>query len=58
VERWLGWLPGVHVQRDDARRIRVDPRIARFLSREIFHLLGYRRSGTDDGCVIYVRRDR
>jgi hypothetical protein len=58
AERWLGWLPGVEVQKEDARRILVDPRIARFLSRQIFHLLGYRRSADVDGRVLYVRRDR
>ncbi len=58
AERWLGWLPGVQVQKEDARRILVDPRIARFLSRQIFHLLGYRRSADVDGRVLYVRRDR
>lgn len=58
AERWLGWLPGVQVQKDDNRRILVDPRIARFLERQVFHLLGYRRSADVDGRVLYVRRDR
>jgi predicted deacylase len=58
MERWLGSLPGVEVPPGDARRIWVNPRIARFLSRQIFHLLGYRKSGLVDGKVLYIRRDR
>lgn len=57
-ERWLGWLPGIEVPQGDARRVLVNPRVAMFLVRQIFHLLGYRRSGEVNGRYLFVRRDR
>jgi predicted deacylase len=57
-ERWMGWLPGIDVPSADSRRVLVNPRTALFLVRQLFHLLGYRRSGEIDGRILYVRRDR
>lgn len=49
-------LPGVrrHPTRHDA--LAVDPRIARWLVREVFHLLGYRRCRPDGARLIFTRR--
>ncbi len=57
-EQWLGLLPGVTVARQDARRVTVNPRVARFLSQQIFHLLGYRKTAEVGDGVVYVRRDK
>lgn len=57
-ERWLGWLPGVEVPRGDARQVLVNPHVALFMVRQVFHLLGYRRSGELNGRIRYVRRDK
>ena len=57
-ERWLGWLPGVKVPKNDARRVLVDPHVALFFVRQLFHLLGYRRSGEVGGKIRFVRRDK
>ena len=34
----------------------VDPRVARFLSHELFHLSGYRKAQRAGGKLVYVRR--
>ena len=52
----LPWLPGVkpHPELDDT--FVVDRRWARFLARELFHLLGYRRRGPMGRFLIMTRR--
>jgi succinylglutamate desuccinylase len=52
----LPLLPGVrrHPERRDA--LAVDPRIARWLVREVFHLLGYRRCRPDGDRLLFTRR--
>lgn len=58
LERSLGWLPGVHVPKDDVRRIQVDLRVARFLAKQIFHLLGYRKVGESETHLFMARREK
>ncbi|MGB7343880.1 MAG: succinylglutamate desuccinylase/aspartoacylase family protein [Pirellulaceae bacterium] len=57
LQRALTWLPGVSRcdQRPDA--IVVNKKIARFLSIELFHLLGYRRKRDDGKEMIFLRRE-
>ncbi len=60
--RWLRMdhlaymLPGVQRQKDDPTSILVDPRIARWLVIEIFHLLGYRKRGMRGKKLLFARR--
>lgn len=49
-------LPGVHRHPEVPRALRVDPRVARFFSVEIFHLFGYRRRKNEDGLLVFSRR--
>lgn len=50
------WLPGVrrHPQRHNA--LLVDPRVARWFVREVFHLLGYRRCREEGDRLVFSRR--
>lgn len=43
VERWLGMLPGVSKVAGRPGTYLVNRRIARWVARQVFHLLGYRR---------------
>src|SRR5882724_1898561 len=54
--QYLHWLPGVHRDADHPDVYLVDRRIARFLVRELFHLLGFRREGEREGKVVFKRR--
>ena len=55
-ERFIHWLPGVrrHQQRPGA--FVVDRRVARFLTLELFHLLGFKRVGPAGRIVVLTRR--
>jgi predicted deacylase len=56
MERVLPALPGI---RRDARRpdtFIVDPKVARWLAVDFFHLLGYRRRRSEDGKIVVSRR--
>lgn len=66
VSRWLRGirfdsmltlLPGVSRSTDYPEAIRVNKKIARFFSRQLFHLLGYRRKKEGDSETLYVRRE-
>lgn len=54
--RMAGWLPGV--QPGDPGLLWVDPRLARYKTTQLFHLLGYRRVRHRDvpGRYAFVRR--
>jgi predicted deacylase len=56
MEQVLRLLPGV--RRDPSRpdTLIVDPKIARWLAVDLFHLLGYRRRRSQDGKIIVSRR--
>lgn len=56
ADRFLAWLPGVAADRELPDAYRVNPRVARFFVREIFHLLGYRRLPDRDGHARFRRR--
>ncbi|MCZ6725896.1 MAG: succinylglutamate desuccinylase/aspartoacylase family protein [Acidobacteria bacterium] len=43
IERWLSALPGVRQMPQEPGTYLVNRRAARFVARQIFHLLGYRR---------------
>jgi predicted deacylase len=56
LTRHLHWLPGVRREPNDPDLYLVDRRVARWLVRELFHLLGFRREGERAGKVAYRRR--
>ncbi len=56
TERYLHYLPGVRAVRDEPNRFTVDRRYARWLARELFHLLGFRRRRALGRYLMMVRR--
>ena len=55
--RVLGLLPGVELARADGNVLSVDPRVARFFTNDLFHLLGYRRQEERDERLVFTRRN-
>ena len=63
VRKWnlhgsLVWLPGVRWDPSDHRRLMVNLRVARFFSKQIFHLLGYRSKQKDRTHLMLINRER
>jgi hypothetical protein len=56
IDRLLPLLPGVHRHTGERDTLNVDPRIARWFVVQIFHLLGFRRHGAEDGTWLFSRR--
>lgn len=56
-ERWLALLPGVRIAPDDPETLEVDTLVARFLSTQVFHLLGYRRHRAEGRVIRWSRRE-
>ncbi len=54
----LAWLPGVTKHPDEAGSFIVDTRKARWLALQIFHLLGFKRSGRMAHGLVMRPRDR
>lgn len=56
LDRLVPFLPGVrrHPERPD--HFVVNPSVARFLVRDVFHLFGYRRVNTEAGRLVFSRR--
>ena len=50
------WLPGIHPARRRPDALIVDRRVARWLTAEVFHLLGYRKSRVTRGWYVFRRR--
>lgn len=54
---WLvRWLPGIHRARRRENALIVDRRVARWLTADVFHLLGYRQSRVTRGWYVFRRR--
>lgn len=56
LDRLVQLLPGVRRDAQDPCTIVVDPRVARWLVTEVFHLLGFRRERQRDGELLFTRR--
>jgi len=56
VDRWLGALPGVRRDPEERDRLLVDPRVARYQTVNLFHLLGYRRVRDRGDRLVFSRR--
>ena len=50
------WLPGIHPARRREDVLIVDRRVARWLTADVFHLLGYRKSRVTRGWYVFRRR--
>jgi len=50
------WLPGIHPARRRQDVLIVDRRVARWLTVDVFHLLGYRKSRVTRGWYVFRRR--
>ena len=50
------WLPGIHPARRRPDALIVDRRVARWLTLQVFHLLGYRKSRVTKGWYVFRRR--
>lgn len=57
VDHLLALLPGVQWKSDRKDTLIVDQRIARFLAKSIFHLLGYRARQLDEAHLIVKSRE-
>lgn len=51
-------LPGIKIDRTHAYTLIVNPRTAKFLATEIFHLFGYRKQVVKDNKLHFIKRDR
>ncbi len=56
LERFIHWLPGVRKHPERPGAFIVNRKIARFLTLELFHLLGFRRVGPVGRYVVLTRR--
>ncbi len=56
LDRFMRWLPGVSLHPEVPRTLVVNRRYARWRALEIFHLLGFRRVGTEGEKLILERR--
>lgn len=56
LERILPWLPGIKRHPERPETFIVNPRRARWLVTEIFHLLGFRRQRTEGAQLLVSRR--
>lgn len=57
VDRMLVLLPGVSWISDQKDALRVDLRIAKFLAKKLFHLMGYRSRQIDENFLIVKNRE-
>lgn len=58
VDRILPLLPGVYWLNKDKTALKVDLRIAKFLTKRIFHLFGYRNKVLSENYIAMYNRER
>jgi hypothetical protein len=58
INNLLRAIPGVRQDRENPHVLIVDPKIARFLAKDIFHLFGYRQQIFKDDMLHFIKRDR
>lgn len=58
VHHFLRSIPGVKKDPDNPYALVVNPKVARFLAKQIFHLFGYRQQIFKDDKLHFIRRDR
>lgn len=58
IHHFLRLIPGVKQDPENEFILLVDPKIARFLAKDIFHLFGYRQQILKDDKMHFIKRDR
>ncbi len=58
INNFLRLIPGVNQDPENEFILLVDPKIARFLAKDIFHLFGYRQQIFKDDKMHFIKRDR
>ena len=58
INHVLRLIPGVKKDPDNNYTLIVDPRIARFMTKDVFHLFGYRQQILKDDKLHFIKRDR
>ncbi len=58
INHFLRLIPGVDKDPDNNFTLIVNPKIAKFLTKDIFHLFGYRKQIFRDGKLHFIKRDR
>lgn len=58
INHFLRLIPGVNKDPDNNYTLIVDPKIAKYMAKEIFHLFGYRKQIFKDDKYHFIKRDR
>lgn len=58
INQFLRLIPGVEKDPTNNYTLIADPKIAKFFSKEIFHLFGYRKQIIKDQKLHFIKRDR
>lgn len=58
INHFLRLIPGVRKDPDNNFTLIVDPHIAKFMTKEVFHLFGYRQQILKDDKLHFIKRDR
>lgn len=58
INHFLRLIPGVNQDPENEFILLVDPNIARYLAKDIFHLFGYRQQILKDDKLHFIKRDR
>jgi succinylglutamate desuccinylase len=58
INHFLRLIPGVRQESGNNYTLIVNPKIARFMAKEIFHLFGYRQQIYKDDKLHFIKRDR
>ena len=58
INHFLRLIPGVKKDPDNNYTLIVDPKIAKYMAKEIFHLFGYRKQIFKDDKFHFIKRDR
>lgn len=58
INHFLRIIPGVHKDPENNYTLIVNPKVAKFMARQIFHLFGYRQQVLKDDKLHFIKRDR
>lgn len=56
AECFIKYFPGIHMDKKDCHTFKVNAKIGRWFIKDLFHLLGFRRSSVMDRYVYFTRR--
>ena len=58
INHFLRLIPGVRIDPQHRHGLIVDPKVAKFMAKDIFHLFGYRKQVFRNGKLYFTKRDR